>query len=282
MPAVTWLEALLNHTPRLDASPKPFGVFHLTALGLTLGLFLLMIILYRRLPKSDKAVQRALTVFAFGLLFLEIGKQIVCSYDPAAGWAYNWAKFPFQFCSVPIYVALVAVFLPQGRVRNALLCFLATYSPVAGASVLFYPAGVVFSEIIFLSVHTMLWHAAMLLFGLYLWLSGAVTAEWRTAGKAALVYLPLNFIALALNEASYAWGFAAGYDFNMFYTGRLGRCTIPILSTIQKTCPYPVFFLSYLVTLGVGGLLVTAAMVGIRWARKKNRSRHWDVDDAII
>ena len=33
MPAVTWLEALLNRTPRFDVPPKPFGVFHLTALG---------------------------------------------------------------------------------------------------------------------------------------------------------------------------------------------------------------------------------------------------------
>lgn len=264
MSAVALLEKILSDTPRLPMPPKPFGGFHLTALGIVLGLFLLMLIFYRHLPKSDKAVQRTLALFAFGLLFLEIGKQLVCSYDPAVGWVYNWEKFPFQFCSVPIYVALIATFLPKGKVRQALLCFLATYSPVAGASVLFYPARSVFSEIVFLNVHTMVWHGAMLLFGLYLWLTGEVKAQWKTAGKAALVYIPLNFIALALNEASYAFGFAEGYAFNMFYTGRLGKCTIPVLSTIQKTCPYPVFFASYLVTLGVGGLLVTAVMVGIR------------------
>ncbi len=265
------LTYLLDHTPRLATPPKPFGLFHLTALGLILGVFVLMVCLFRHLPKSPKAIQRVLSVFALGLLFLEIGKQILCSYDPAAGWAYDWEKFPFQFCSVPIYVALAAMCLPQGKVRYALLCFLATYSPVAGASVLFYPAKSVFSEIVFLNFHTMLWHGAMLLFGLYLWLSGAVKAEWKTAGYAALVYIPLNFIALALNEASYAWGFAEGYTFNMFYTGRLGTCFIPVLSDIQETCPYPVFFVSYLVTLGIGGLLVTAVMVGIQWLWGKRR-----------
>lgn len=269
MPALAWLERILEATPRLASPPKPFGIFHMTALGLILGLFVLMIILHRRLPNSPKTVQRVLMIFALGLLGLEVGKQLVCSYDPSAGWAYNWEKFPFQFCSVPIYVALTAMCLPSCKAKQALLCFLATYSPVAGASVLFYPAKSVFSDMVFLNVHTVVWHGAMLLFGLYLWLSGAVKAEWRTAGKAALVYVPLNFIALALNEASYAWGFAAGYDFNMFYTGRLGRCTIPILLDIQEACPYPVFFVSYLVTLGVGGLLVTAVMVGIRWVRKK-------------
>ena len=269
--AMPWLAYLLDHTPRLPSAPRPFGVFHLVSLGLVLCLFALMVLFRKRIPRSERAVQHVLMIFALGLLLLEIGKQIVCSYDPAGGWAYNWEKFPFQFCSVPIYVALIAMCLPHGKVREALLCFLATYSPVAGASVLFYPAGFVFSEVIFLDVHTMIWHGAMLLFGLYLWLSGAVKAEWRTAGYAALVYVPLNFVALALNEASYALGFAEGYTFNMFYTGRLGRCLIPVLSTIQKTCPYPVFFVSYLVTLGVGGALVTVVMMGIRWLAERKK-----------
>lgn len=266
---IEWLENILAATPRLSVPSKPFGGFHLTALGIILGLFLLMLLLNRRLPRSEKAVMRVLFVFGLGLLLLEIGKQMVCSYDPVGGWAYNWERFPFQFCSIPIYAALLAMCLPSCRLRQALLCFLATYSPVAGASVLFYPARSVFSDIVFLNLHTVIWHGAMLLFGLYLWLSGTVKAEWKSAGYAALVYLPLNFLALALNEASYAWGFAEGYAFNMFYTGRLGKCPIPILSGIQKTCPYPVFFLSYLVALGIGGVLVTALTVGIRRMREK-------------
>ncbi len=272
MPITALLEKILTATPRLSVPPKPFGVFHLTALGIILGLFLLMVLFRKHLPRSEKAVMRVLRIFGLGLLFLEIGKQLVFSFDPVGGWAYNWERFPFQFCSLPIYVALFAGCLPKCTVRQALLCFLATYSPVAGASVLFYPARSVFSEIVFLNIHTMIWHGAMLLFGLYLWLTGTVKSEWKSAGYAALVYLPLNFIALALNEASYAFGFAEGYTFNMFYTGRLGRCPIPILSLIQRSCPYPVFFASYLVTLGVGGLLVTAVMVGIRWIRGKRNT----------
>lgn len=258
------IETLLNHTPRLTERPRAFGAFHLTAVGIVLLLFLLMIVFRKRLPRGEKALRCSLVIFGVGLLLLEIGKQMVYSYDPVGGWAYNWEKFPFQFCSVPIYVALMAMCLGEGRLRRALVCFLATYSPVGGAAVLLYPSGGVFSEIVFLDVHTMVWHGAMLLFGLYLWLSGAVTAEWRTAGRAALVYAPLNFMSLALNEAAYAFGFAEGYAFNMFYTGRLGECHIPVLSYIQAHFPYPVFFLSYLVTLGAAGFLVTAAMMVIR------------------
>ena len=271
------LAYLIENTPKFAQTPSAFGLFHLLSLGMVLLLFVCLIVLRRYLPRGEKALHGSLVIFGVGLLLLEIGKQLVYSYDPVSGWAYNWDKFPFQFCSVPIYVSLVAMCLKEGSVRQALVAFLATYSPVAGGAVLFYPAGSVFSEIVFLNVHTMLWHGAMLLYGLYLWLSGAVTPHIKTAGKAVLVYAPLNFMALALNEASYAFGFAHGYDFNMFYTGRLGKCFIPVLSYIQANYPYPVFFMSYLVVLGLGGLLVTLVMVGISWLcniiqdRKKER-----------
>ncbi len=267
------LENMLIHTPRFAQRPSPFGMFHLVSLGLVMLLFALMIAFRKRLPKGERALRITLAVFGVSLLFLEVGKQVVCSFDLMTGWGYNWSKFPFQFCSTPIYVALAAMWMKEGKVRRALLGFLATYSPVAGASVLFYPASSVFSEIVFLDVHTMVWHGMMLLFGLYLWLSGAVLPLLKTAGGAALVYAPMNFIALALNEASYAWGFAAGYDFNMFYTGRMGKCLIPVLNDIQKACPYPVFFLSYVLVLGVSGLLVTLCMMGIERIAGKVKGR---------
>ena len=254
------LEYLLDHTPRFSARPDPFGFFHIISVTVILALFVLLTVFRSRLPRGEASLRRWLMLFGVGLLLLEIGKQIAYSYDPAAGWAYNWDRFPFQFCSTPIYVALAAACLPAGRVRGALLNFLATYSPVAGCAVLFYPTPDVFHEIIFLDVHTMLWHGAMLLFGLYLWLTGAVKPSVRTAVTAALVYLPMPCLALLLNELEMAWGFAGEQTFNMFYIARDGICRIPVLSWFQANTPYPVFFAAYVLTLGAGGALVTAGM----------------------
>ena len=182
------LEHLLDTTPRLSARPVPFGLFHLVSVAVILCLCVLMILFRGRLPRGETRLRRAVAVFGVGLLLLEIGKQVVYSYDPAAGWGYNWDRFPFQFCSTPIYTALVALCLPSCRVRKALLCFLATYSPVAGCAVLLYPASDVFHEILFLNIHTVIWHGAMLLFGLYLWLTGAVTPTVKTACAAAAAF----------------------------------------------------------------------------------------------
>lgn len=267
-----FLEYLLDHTPRLEARPGVYGVFHSVSLGLVLCLCLLMIIFHRRLPRGEKALRGLLILFGVGLLLLEVGKQITYSYDPGLGWEYNWSRFPFQFCSSPIYAALIAMCLPDNAVRRTLLCFLGTYSPVAGCAVLFWPSSDVFSTILFLDVHTMLWHGAMLVFGLYLWLSGAIAAEWKTALRSFLVFLPLNFAALALNEAEHAWGFANGYDFNMFYTSRWGTCGIPLLSTVQKHAPYPVFFASFILLLGMGGFAVTVLMIIIRRIAERKKT----------
>lgn len=263
------LERLLDATPRFAEPPTPFGLFHLGSVAVILLLCITAVIFRKRLPGGEKHLRRALLLFGVGLLLLEIGKQIAYSYTPEGDWVYNWDRFPFQFCSTPIYIALFAMCLRPCRVRQALLSFLATYSPVAGCAVLFYPAPAVFHEMVFLNIHTMLWHGAMLLFGLWLWLTEAVKPSMKTALTAAAVYLPLPFIALVLNELESALGFAGDFLFNMFYISRDGTCDMPILWRIQENAPYPVFFMAYVLTLGLGGALVTAGMGFAGWIRRK-------------
>ncbi len=265
------LAYLLSHTPRVSVRPAPFGGFHVVSVSIILAVCVLMVIFRGRLPRGERALRRGLMIFGISLLLLEIGKQLAYSYDLNTGWAYNWDRFPFQFCSTPIYAALVAMWLPDNRLRRACTCFLATYSPVAGCAVLFYPAANVFHEIVFLNLHTMVWHGAMLLFGLYLWLTEAVIPSVKTAVTAAAVYLPMPCIALILNELEMKWGFAGAYTFNMFYIARDGRCMIPVLSWFQTHTPYPVFFASYVLTLGIGGVLVTAGMWAIRFLWRKSK-----------
>ncbi len=258
------LEYLLDHTPRFQVRPVAFGTFHLIAVGIILGLFVFMVIFRRRLPRGERALRRSLIIFGVGLLLMEIGKQITYSYTPGVGWVYNWNRFPFQFCSIPIYAALVGMCLPACRARQAILSFLATYSPVAGCAVLFYPAADVFHEIVFLNLHTMLWHGAMLLYGLYLWLSEAVLPTRQTSLGAAIVYIPMPVVALLLNEWEHMTDFAGDYIFNLFYISRHGDCMIPVLSWVQDHAPYAVFFLAYVALLGLGGGLVTVGMWCVR------------------
>ncbi len=263
------LEYLLNKTPHFDAPPKPFGAFHIFSVAIILLLAAFMVIFRRYLPKGEQAIRIGLLIFGLSLFFLEIGKQITYSYTPDVGWEYNWGRFPFQFCSTPIYAALVAIPLRDCKMRRAIIAFLATYSPVAGCAVMFYPSPSVFHKIVFINVHTMIWHGAMLLFGLYLWLIRAVKPSFKAAFGAVSVYLPTTLVALMFNEIESLTGFAGKYSFNMFYISRYGRCGIPLLSWVQNNLPYPVFFLSYTILLGVSGMLVMTSMYFLQKATKR-------------
>ena len=95
--------------PRFGSQPAPFGAFHLTAAALMLAAAVLMIVFRKKLPKDDRTSRRILLALGAVYLALEIYKQIVCSYEPSTGaWTYDWSKFPFQFCSLPIFLCPLA------------------------------------------------------------------------------------------------------------------------------------------------------------------------------
>lgn len=280
------LEKLISSTPRFQAPPEVYGAFHTCSLAIVLLACIVMIVLHIKASKAPKGktsnkescLKKSLLGFFLILFLSELGKQLIFSYDAATDtWKYCFEKFPFQLCSTPIYISLLALILPgrgwSGRIRDALICFLATYSAIAGASVLFYPSSDVFSEIIYLDIHTMLWHGIMLIYGLYLWLAGFVEPQISTAFKGFAVFLPLNFIALALNETEHLTGFAGGEYFNMFYISRYYTCGIPVLHEIQKAMPYPVFFAAFIMTLSIASFAVVLLMMLISGKASGFRNR---------
>ena len=94
--------------------PESFGWFHLLWIGLTLlSIFILFI---NRKKYSEKQLKIVLGVYGVIALILEIIKQFIWSfnYDNITGvitWDYQWYAAPFQFCTTPIYVSLICLFL---------------------------------------------------------------------------------------------------------------------------------------------------------------------------
>lgn len=245
--------------PRFGSQPAPFGAFHLTAAALMLAAAVLMIVFRKKLPKDDRTSRRILLALGAVYLALEIYKQIVCSYEPSTGaWSYDWSKFPFQFCSLPIFLCPLAALLPD-RASRAVRAFLASFGLFGGFAVMSYPSPDVFSEIAFLDFHSMIWHSMMVLCGAWLWLSGNVRPSWRHAIGALAVYFPTAPAAAVLNEI----GHSRGIPLDLFHISPYFRTGIPVLSAVQRTgAPYPVMFLSYQLVFGaIGMLLFLAAFI---------------------
>lgn len=94
----------------------------------------------------------------------ELWKQLYLTYFLNHG-TYNWWYFPFQLCSIPMYVLLALPFVRSDTIRRILLSFLMCFGLLGGVAVfadtsgLHYPAAV-------LTVHSYAWHILLILLGI--------------------------------------------------------------------------------------------------------------------
>ena len=96
----------------LDAraqTPVSYGWFHITCwiISILIGLWLC-----KKFKDPDEKTVRKI-LFAMGVIcvLLEIYKQTVYSFSYSEGkftFDYQWYAFPFQFCSTPMYIGLLA------------------------------------------------------------------------------------------------------------------------------------------------------------------------------
>ena len=228
-------------------TPQLFGWFHIMWLAITaLAVFLLC-----RFAKDaeGRSLDGILRGFAILCIVLEVYKQIVYSFDynAAAGvgsWDFEWYAFPFQFCSMPMYAALAASFMKEGRVKNALLSYLATFGMLAGILVMFYPASV-FIGMIGINIQTMVHHGGQLAIGLYLLICRKIKLKWRSMLGASAVFLVMIAIAELLN----LWAELSGLEetFNMFFIRYGEPATLPVYEMLYPgVLSYPVFLLAYI------------------------------------
>lgn len=225
----------------LDAdmnTPTMYGWFHI--LFFTLSVALGAALCKWKKP-TDSFVSKLLLITAILSIALEIYKQInyTFSYDGQSITAdYQWYAFPFQFCSTPMYVGLLAGLLRKGKVRDALCTYLGTYALFGGLVVMIYPAQV-FISTIGINIQTMICHGAMLTVGMYLLGSQYVKLEHKTILKAIPVFLCLVAAATVMNEIAYFSGLLETETFNMFFISPHCEGTLPVYSLVQGVVPYP-------------------------------------------
>ncbi len=269
------LEKLISETPR-TAVPARWGLFHCVFLSLFALLIALMAVCRRKLPRGDRAVRIILAAAGLFFVFMEAGKQILCSYDPQSGlWEYDFLRFPFQFCSLPIWLCPIGALCGSAG-RGRICSFLASFGLFAGGAVLIWPSGGVFSEIAFLNWHTMLWHGLMVTVGFYLWFSETVRPSAGNVLGALAVYLPQCPIAALLNEAAHRMGI----PMDLFHFSPYFRTDTPLLSLVQQAGANGfVMMISFMAVFGLLGLSVFAAAVPARALIQKCDTRKRREDD---
>ena len=231
--------------------PVPYGPYHIFCLVLT-GALTAFAIYYGR-HHGEKQIRLVLLLTSLLIVSLEIYKQINFTFGDGTGQpAYQWYAFPFQFCSTPMYVGLLAALTKRGRVHNALCAYLATYSVFAGTCVMFYPNDV-FVETVGINIQTMVCHGAMVVIGGYLLGSGYVKLNWKTELKAMPVFACAVAMAAGMNELAHAAGIEG---FNMFFISPYETCTLPVYSLVHNAVPFPVNLAIYVLGFTAAAFIV--------------------------
>lgn len=259
----------------MDASmeePDIYGWFHILWLMITAAVTAVLCVFLKNAPESKiRAVVLAVAVI---VLALEGYKQINYTFSVNDGKItadYQWYAFPFQFCSTPMYIGLLAGLTKRGRIHQALNAFLATYSIFAGVCVMLYP-GDVFVDTIGINIQTMICHGSMITVGVLLYYAGYVPCTHQTIVKAIPVFATCVGLAAILNEIAHASGLLATETFNMFFISPYCEPSLPVYSLVQQVVAYPWSLVIYILGFSLAAyLILLLAMLIKKCAKPRSR-----------
>lgn len=249
----------------LDAEmtePSMYGWFHILFFVLSFATAVLLCFLYKK--GYIKNVRKVVFITALIVFILEIYKMINFgfSYEDEIKYEFPWSSFPWQFCSMPMYIGILAG-LTKGKIHDFFCCFLATFAVFAGLAVMLYPS-TVFISTIGINIQTMICHGSMITIGIFLYYTNHVKAEFKTLFKAIPVFAGCIGIAIVLNEIGYLTGLTEKHFFNMFYISPHEEPLLPVYSNIQEAVPYPWCLIIYILGFSTAACIILLIAMGIK------------------
>jgi hypothetical protein len=149
------------------------------------------------------------------MAFSEIWKQCCLTFIVNRG-VYDWWYFPFQLCSIAMYVLLVLPWVKNTHIRPALLSFLMNYSLLGGTAVFADTSGLHY-PVPALTVHSYLWHVLLIITGISAGAACIAENQNHMPGRrlfrnSTFIYLGCCAAATGINLLFDRFG-----DINMFY-----------------------------------------------------------------
>jgi hypothetical protein len=128
---------------------------------------------------------------------------------------YSWGDFPFQLCSIPMYMCLIAPWLKPGKLQRGMYSFMVLYNLLGGAIAFTEPSGLLLDQV-FLTAHACIWHMLLVFIGLFICFSKRGGNEKSDYMGATWTFIALCGVAFALN--SFVQNVIGEY-MNMFFVG---------------------------------------------------------------
>ena len=246
-------------------TPTNYGWFHLMFVGIVIVATVLLCRFFK--DCDDKTFRKIVLIGWLVMVILEIYKQVIYTFEydgTTVTWDYQWYAFPYQLCSTPLYVLPFIVFMKDGKVRDAMLSYISTFSFFGGVAVFFYPNDV-FISTIGINIQTMIHHGLQIVFGIFFVVHNRRKLDHKYYVRGIPVFCALVSIALLANVLVYQIFMAVGSTetFNMFYISPYFDCTLPILNTIYLKVPYIVFAGLYILGFSFVATIIYYVETGI-------------------
>ena len=158
-----------------------------------------------------KGFDKRKVLFVTGII-LAVSEIIKAPYLYFLYGSYPWSDFPFQLCSIPMYLCIINYFLPRLFLEH----FTMVYSIIGAVASFLVPAAV-FSPYLMLTVHSLFWHGGLFFLGVFLIIrQKSEDLRIKNFIPVGLLYIGLSAAAVIMNAALFE---TSGGRANMFFLG---------------------------------------------------------------
>lgn len=239
------MEAFLHWTAWTMEKPVAYGPFHILFTLILLAFAIAAAWLLRHM--KDKGNRVVLAVAGGLLLLAEVYKIWFHLVVDPYGWGF-WGVFPFQLCSVPMYLSLFCAFCRNEKLNSWLYEFMFAVNMFGGMMAFIEPSGIN-HDYVTLTVHAYVWHMTLIFLGLYLYFSNRACMDSRSYKKAVGSYLASCVVAQSFNLV-----FAG--KVNCFYISPYLRSPLAVFKDIYTACGWVVNMVLLILALTMASAIV--------------------------
>lgn len=242
------LDRFFESTAVTMTPPPAYGPFHI--LFTVFGFALCAFVAWKLRHICEKKFNIILFCVGAVLALSEVFKQLFY-YFALCNNSYCWGEFPFQLCSVPMYLCLIVPFLKPGKLRRSMYSFMVLYNLLGGAISFAEPSGLLHGYW-FLTVHALIWHMSLVFIGLFICFSKRGGTEMWDYWSATATFVALCGIAFCLN---FFVQNVLHEHMNMFFVGP-GNSPIVVFSTFSEVLGWYWNTPIYIFALSLGAYIV--------------------------
>lgn len=239
------MKAFLQWTAWTMDKPAAYGPFHLVFTAVLLAVTVWAA--WRLRNTSEKANRIVLGCVGGFLLLTEVYKILFHIYVDPYDWGF-WGCFPFQLCSVPMYLSLWCAVCRNQKVNSWLYECMFAVNMFGGLMAFIEPSGIQHGYVT-LTAHAYIWHMLLIFLGLYLYCSKRACMDRSGYKKAAVSYLVSCAAAQGLNLL-----FAG--KINCFYISPYVISPLAVFKNIYAACGWLVNMVLLILALLIASAVV--------------------------